>query len=171
MCLWCIWPYGFTLACIVINGNLIITSSVINKNTAWPGQRVKLPGPAVSISSILLRHHTVPTINKQTHLELMCQTSLSARLLSSSVNRGLCMIKILCFTDWSAYKKIRNILIEIHRRQNAFPLFLPVKWYSHITLKEFEEYFKNKHTVIGFLSFLMFIPFTGNRSDQVFPGF
>lgn len=105
MCLWCIWPYGFTLACIVINGNLIITSSVINKNTAWPGQRVKLPGPAVSISSILLRHHTVPTINKQTHWELMCQTSLSARLLSSSVNRGLCMIKIPCFTDWSAYKK------------------------------------------------------------------
>lgn len=105
MCFWCIWPYGFTVACIVINGNLIITSSIINKNTARPGQRVKLSGPAVSISSILLRHHTVPTINKQTHWELMCQTSLSARLLSSSVNRGLLyMIKILCFTNWNAYK-------------------------------------------------------------------
>lgn len=102
VCFWCIWPYGFTLACIVINGNLIITSSIINNNTAWPGQRVKLSGPAVSISSILLRHHTVPTINKQTHWELMCQTSLSAWLLSTCVNRGLLyMIKILCFPDWS----------------------------------------------------------------------
>lgn len=119
MCFWCIWPYGFTVACIVINGNLIITSSIINKNTARPGQRVKLSGPAVSISSILLRHHTVPTINKQTHWELMCQTSLSARLLSSI---------IVC--TWSKYsasliETLINILTEIHRRQDAshLPLF------------------------------------------------
>lgn len=127
MCFWCIWPYGFTVACIVINGNLIITSSIINKNTARPGQRVKLSGPAVSISSILLRHHTVPTINKQTHWELMCQTSLSARLLSSSVNRGLLyMIKILCFTDWNAYKYSDRNPSQT-RRFPSPPFFLPVK--------------------------------------------
>lgn len=151
MCFWCIWPYGFTVACIVINGNLIITSSIINKNTARPGQRVKLSGPAVSISSILLRHHTVPTINKQTHWELMCQTSLSARLLSSSVNRGLLyMIKILCFTDWNAYKYSDRNPSQTRR----FPS--PPFFYLSKGNQIFEEYFKNKHTVIGFLNFLMF---------------